>query len=84
MKIKCTSKRGFKKILNRMIDKSEFKIDNNKYMFYAAGHFDCGIKTYKGYNVRFIPVGYWDFRIGYIYLAPNVYVQTDDLDQQDT
>ena len=83
MKIKCTSKRGFKKILNRMIDSSEFKIGND-YMFYAANHFDCGIKTYKGYIVRFIPVGYWDFRIGYIYLAPNMYVQTDNLDQQDS
>lgn len=84
MKINCTSKRGFKKILNRMIASSEFKIDNNQYMFYAAGHFDCGIKTYKGYSVRFIPVGYWDFRVGHIYLAPNMYVQTDDLDKQDS
>lgn len=59
-----------------MIAKSEFKIGND-YMFYAACHFDCGIKTYKGYKVRFIPVGYWDFRIGHIYLAPNIYVQED-------
>lgn len=81
MKIKCTSKRGFKKILNRMIASSDFKMHNDENMFYAAGHFDCGIKTYKGYNVRFIPVGYWDFRIGYIYLAPNVYVQTDNLNK---
>ena len=61
-----------------MIASSEFKMHSDKNMFYAAGHFDCGIKTYKGYKVRFIPVGYWDFRIGHIYLAPNIYVQEDN------
>ena len=50
-------------------------------MFYAAGHFDCGIQNYKGYKIRFIPVGYWDFRIGTIYLAPNMYVQENELDK---
>lgn len=81
MKINSNSKRDFKKILSKMIASSEFKIDNNQYMFYAAGHFDCGIKTYKGYHVRFIPVGYRDFRIGHIYLAPNIYVQENYLDK---
>ena len=66
-----------------MIASSEFKLGSD-YMFYAAGHFDCGIKTYKGYQVRFIPVGYWEFKIGHIYLAPNIYVQENDLNQQDT
>lgn len=61
-----------------MIAQSEFNIDNKQYMFYAAGHFDCGVQTYKGYRVRFIPVGYWDFKIGHIYLAPNIYVQEDN------
>ena len=75
MKIKSNSKRDFKRILRKMIASSVFKIDSNQYMFYAAGHFDCGIQNYKGYKIRFIPVGYWDFRIGTIYLAPNMYVQ---------
>ena len=57
-----------------MIDSSKFKMPSNENMFYAAQHFDCGIKTFKGYNIRFIPFGYMDFKIGYIYLAPNIYV----------
>lgn len=56
-----------------MITSSEFKISND-YMFYAAKHFDCGVNSFKGFNVKFIPVGYMDFKIGYIYLAPNIYV----------
>jgi len=61
-----------------MIESSEFKIGND-YMFYAAGHFDCGVKTYKGYDVRFIPIGYFGFKRGHIYLAPNIYVQENYL-----
>ena len=80
MKIKSNSKRDFKRILRKMIASSKFKIGKD-YMFYAAGHFDCGIQTYKGCKVRFIPVGYWDFRIGTIYLAPNMYVQENYLDK---
>lgn len=78
MKIKSTSKRDFKKILTAMIASSEFKMRSDKNMFYAAGHFDCGIQTYKGYKVRFIPVGYFGFKRGTIYLAPNMYVQEND------
>ena len=78
MKIKCTSKKDFKKVLSKMIESSEFKIGND-YMFYAAGHFDCGVKTYKGYDVRFIPIGYFGFKRGHIYLAPNIYVQENYL-----
>ena len=78
MKIKSTSKRDFKNILAKMIASSEFKMPSDENMFYASSHFDCGIKTYKGYNIRFIPVGYFGFRIGHIYLAPNMYVQEND------
>lgn len=80
MKIKCTSKRGFKRILSTMIAKSKCKITKD-YTFYAAEHFDCGVYSYKGIDVKFIPVGLWDFRIGHIYLAPNIYVQENDLDK---
>lgn len=81
MKIKSTSKRDFKKILTAMIASSEFKMRSDKNMFYAAGHFDCGIKTYKGYKIRFVPVGYFGFKIGYVYLAPDMYVQENYLDK---
>ena len=64
-----------------MIASSEFKMHSDKNMFYAAAHFDCGIKTYKGYNVRFIPVGYFGFKKGTIYLAHNMYVQENYLDK---
>lgn len=78
MKIKSNSKRDFKRILSKMIASSDFKMNSDDNMFYAAVHFDCGIKTYKGYDVRFIPVGYFSFKRGYIYLAPNMYVQEND------
>ena len=81
MKINSNSKRDFKRILRKMIASSEFKMRSDKNMFYAAGHFDCGIKTYKGYKIRFIPVGYLGFKIGYVYLAPDMYVQTNYLDK---
>ena len=69
MKIKCTSKRGFKKILSAMIQQSAFKINSTDFHFYAASNFYCGIKTYKGYTVNFIPVGYMGFPPNYIYLT---------------
>ena len=78
MKIKSNSKRDFKRILRKMIASSDFKMRSDKNMFYAAGHFDCGVKTYKGYQVRFIPIGYFGFKRGHIYLAPNMYVQEND------
>ena len=78
MKIKSNSKRDFKRILRKMIASSDFKMDADNNMFYAAGHFDCGVKTYKGYKVRLIPVGYFGFKRGTIYLAPNMYVQEND------
>jgi hypothetical protein len=78
MKIKSNSKRDFKRILRKMIASSDFKMDAYNNKFYAAGNFDCGVKTYKGYDVRFIPVGYFGFKRGYIYLAPNMYVQEND------
>jgi hypothetical protein len=77
MKIKSTSKRSFKKILTAMMKQSAFKINNKEFGFYAASNFDCGIKTYKGYQIDFIPVGYLGLKSGYIYLTLKVNVQTD-------
>ena len=75
MRIKSTSKRSFKKILTAMIKGSAFKINNKEFHFYAASNFDCGIKTYKGYGISFIPVGYLGFRANYIYLTHKLNVQ---------
>lgn len=75
MKIKSTSKRSFKKILTAMIKGSAFKINNEEFGFYAASNFDCGIKTYKGYQIKFIPVGYLGIKSGYIYLTHKMNVQ---------
>jgi hypothetical protein len=75
MKIKCTSKRRFKKILTAMMKASAFKINNTDFGFYAASNFDCGIKTYKGYQIDFIPVGYLGLKSGYIYLTLKINVQ---------
>jgi hypothetical protein len=75
MKIKCTSKRSFKKILTAMMKQSAFKINSKEFGFYAASNFDCGIKTYKGYQIDFIPVGYLGLKSGYIYLTLKINVQ---------
>jgi hypothetical protein len=75
MKIKCTSKRDFKKILTAMIKASAFKPNNKGWHFYAASNFDCGINNYKGYDVNFIPVGYLGLKSGYIYLTQKLDVQ---------
>jgi hypothetical protein len=74
MKIKCTSKRDFKKILTAMIKASAFKPNNKGWHFYAASNFDCGINNYKGYDVNFIPVGYLGLKSGYIYLTQKLHV----------
>lgn len=81
MKIKSTSKRSFKKILTAMIKQSAFKINNKEFHFYAASNFDCGIKTYKGYGISFIPVGYLGLRPNYIYLTHISHVQEDYFNQ---
>ena len=78
MKVKCTSKKGFKKILTAMMKGSAFKINNKEFHFYAASNFYCGIKTYKGYNVTFIPVGYLGLKPNCIYLIPKLNVHTND------
>ena len=78
MKIKSTSKRSFKKILTAMMKKSAFKINSKEFHFYASSNFDCGLKTYKGYNVTFIPVGYLGLKPNCIYLIPKLNVQEND------
>jgi hypothetical protein len=77
MRIKSTSKRSFKKILTAMMKGSAFKINSKEFHFYAASNFDCGIKTYKGYNVTFIPVGYLGLKPNCIYLIPKLNVHAD-------
>ena len=58
-----------------MMKASAFKINSKDFGFYAASNFDCGIKTYKGYHVEFIPVGYLGLKSGYIYLTLKINVQ---------
>ena len=58
-----------------MMKKSAFKINNKEFGFYAASNFDCGIKTYKGYQIEFIPIGYLGLKSGYIYLTHKMNVQ---------
>lgn len=60
-----------------MMKGSAFKINNKEFHFYAASNFDCGIKTYKGYGVNFIPVGYLGFPNNCIYLTHKLNVQED-------
>ena len=61
-----------------MIKHSSFKINNKEFHFYAASNFDCGIKTYKGYHIAFIPVGYLGLKSGYIYLTHKFNVQENN------
>lgn len=58
-----------------MMKASAFKINNKDFHFYAASNYDCGIKTYKGYGISFIPVGYLGLRPNYIYLTLKLNVQ---------
>ena len=58
-----------------MIKSSAFKLNSKDFMFYAASNFDCNIKTYKGYQIDFIPVGYLGLKNGYIYLTHKLNVQ---------
>ena len=58
-----------------MIKGSAFKLNNKEFRFYAASNFDCNIKTYKGYGISFIPVGYLGLKSGCIYLTLKVNVQ---------
>jgi hypothetical protein len=52
-----------------MMKASAFKLNSTDFMFYVASNFDCNIKTYKGYQIQFIPVGYLGLRPNCIYLT---------------
>jgi hypothetical protein len=79
MKVKCTSKRRFKKILQKMIDQAAFKTNSKEWHYYAASNFDCGIQTYKGYKVNFVPVGYFGLKANYIYLIQKLDVYENNV-----
>jgi hypothetical protein len=79
MKVKCTSKRRFKKILQQMISKAAFKTNSKEWHYYAASNFDCGIKTFKGYEVNFVPVGYLGMKANYIYLTQKLDVYENNV-----
>ena len=64
-----------------MMNASAFKINNKDFHFYAASNYNCGIKTYKGYGISFVPVGYLGFPQNYIYLTLKLNVQENDLDK---
>jgi hypothetical protein len=52
MKIKCTSKRQFKKILKQMIP--YVLLDPVKCEIYASDYYKCGIKIYKKMEITYI------------------------------
>jgi hypothetical protein len=52
-----------------MISKAAFKTNSKEWHYYAASNFDCGIQTYKGYQIYFVPVGYLGLKANYIYLT---------------
>lgn len=79
MKVKCTSKRRFKKLLQKMINQSAFKTNSKEWHYYAASNFQCGIKTYKEYEVNFVPVGYLGLKANYIYLIQKLDVSENQL-----
>ena len=52
MKIKCTSKRRFKKILSKMIP--YVLGDLLMHEILAHERYDCGIKIYKGMSIKYV------------------------------
>jgi len=67
MKIKCTSKRKFKRILRQMFphvlqDLSDLEI-------YASEYYNCGIKSYKGLDIHFVNRVWFNDRPHQIYIA---------------
>ena len=64
-----------------MINQSAFKTNSKEWHYYAASNFECGMKTYKGYEVNFVPVGYLGLKANYIYLTQKLDVYENNLDQ---
>lgn len=67
MKIKCTSKRRFKKILRKMLpyvlgDVVMFEI-------YASEYYTCGINTYKGMKITYVNKVWFPTNPHAIYIA---------------
>jgi hypothetical protein len=52
MKIKCTSKRKFKKLIKQMLPR--VLMDLNLCEIYASDYYKCGINTYKGMEITYI------------------------------
>jgi hypothetical protein len=62
-----------------MISKAAFETNSKEWHYYAASNFDCGIKNYKGYEVNFVPVGYFGLKANYIYLTQKLDVYENDV-----
>ena len=67
MKMKCTSKRKFKRILRQMF--SYVLQDFADLEIYACEYYNCGIKTYKGLEIHFVNRVWFSDNPHQIYIA---------------
>ena len=68
MKMKCTSKRKFKRIIRQMFPYVLF--DSVVWEIYASEYYNCGLKTYKGINITYINRVWFKHNPHQIYIAP--------------
>jgi hypothetical protein len=68
MKMKCTSKKKFKRILKQMF--SHVLQDLTDLEIYACEYYNCGIKTYKGLDIHFVNRVWFPNNPHQIYIAP--------------
>jgi len=52
VKIKCTSKRKFKKLIKQMLPR--VLMDLNLCEIYVSEYYNCGIKKYKGMPITYV------------------------------
>jgi hypothetical protein len=83
MKMKCTSKRKFKRILNQMF--SYVLQDLADLEIYASEYYKCGIKTYKGLDIHFVNRVWFHKQPHQIYIAQkgSFYLKENELKFKD-
>jgi len=81
MKMKCTSKRKFKRILKQMF--SHVLQDFADLEIYACEYYNCGIKTYKGLDIHFVNRVWFPNNPHQIYIAPkgSFYLNKNEYEQ---
>ena len=81
MKMKCTSKRKFKRILKQMF--SYVLQDLTDLEIYACEYYNCGIKTYKGLDINFVNRVWFPNNPHQIYIAPkgSFYLKKNEYEQ---